>query len=130
MSFKMRFFKCGIKRMICSTSFTLSLFKVCLFFSKIWGIVGFFLFFPSCNFYPRYQRPCMEMPEHWRIATDETESILNARWWEQFQDLVLNELIEEALQSNYDLRTSTARIAQFQAQLGIVNAQLDPCRPA
>jgi multidrug efflux system outer membrane protein len=84
----------------------------------------FFLY--SCTLYPRYQRPCMEMPEHWRVASDETETVVNARWWEQFQDCVLNDLIEEALESNNDLRLATARIAQFQAQLGIVSSQLYP----
>src|ERR1700761_4838267 len=85
-----------------------------------------FLFLQSCSFTPQYQRPCMEMPEHWRIASDETETVSNVRWWEQFQDPVLKALIEEALESNKDLRVATARIAQFQAQLGIVSSQLYP----
>ncbi len=89
-------------------------------------ITLFFFFLHSCSFAPRYQRPCMEMPEHWRVTSDETETVVNARWWEQFEDPVLNELIEEALESNKDLRVATARIAQFQAQLGIISSQLYP----
>ncbi len=85
-----------------------------------------FIFFSSCTFYPHYQRPCMEMPESWRIATDETKTICNIRWWEQLNDPVLNALIEEALESNNDLRSATARIAQFKAQVGIVSSQLYP----
>lgn len=68
----------------------------------------------------------MEMPEHWRVANNEVETVVNARWWKQFQDPVLNDLIEESLESNKDLRAATARIAQFQAQLGIVSSQLYP----
>lgn len=82
--------------------------------------------FQSCTFYPRYKRPCMEMPESWRFVSDKTETVANVRWWEQFQDPVLNELIQEALENNNDLKAATARIAQFQAQLGIVSSQLYP----
>lgn len=87
----------------------------CLFFSS-----------QSCTLYPRYERPCMEMPEHWRIMSDETSTIINVRWWEQLNDPVLNDLIQEALESNNDLRTAAARIEQFRAQLGIVSSQFYP----
>jgi multidrug efflux system outer membrane protein len=89
-------------------------------------ITLFLFILSSCTFYPRYQRPCMEMPEHWRVASDETETVINVRWWEQIHDPILDELIQEALESNQDLRLATARIAQFQAQLGIVSSQLYP----
>ena len=82
--------------------------------------------FSSCTFYPRYERPCMEMPEHWRVVSDEEEPACNIRWWEQFNDPILDALIAEALESNNDLRLATARIAQYQAQVGIVSSQLYP----
>lgn len=88
--------------------------------------IGVFICLGSCNLSPRYARPCMEMPEQWRISADETETVINARWWEQYNDQVLIDLIEEALASNNDLRAATARIAQFRAQLGIVSSQLYP----
>lgn len=84
------------------------------------------LLFDSCTFYPRYKRPCMDMPEHWRITTDETTVWVNIKWWEQFDDPVLTDLILEALDVNNDLRAAAARIAQFRAQLGIVSSQLFP----
>lgn len=81
---------------------------------------------PSCSFTPRYERPCMEMPEQWRVPSDETETVINVRWWEKLNDPVLDDLIEEALASNKDLRIATARIAQFIAQLGILSSELYP----
>ena len=84
------------------------------------------LIFGSCTLYPRYKRHSMEMPEQWRVAADETSSVINSRWWEQLNDPVLADLIQETLESNNDLRLATARIAQFQAQLGIVSSQLYP----
>lgn len=80
----------------------------------------------SCVLYPRYKRPPMEMPEHWRVSSDETSTVINVRWWEQFQDPILNDLIQEALNSNQDLRLATARIGAFQAELGVVSSQLYP----
>lgn len=88
--------------------------------------LALFFFFSSCTLSPRYERPCMEMPDQWRVDSDETETVINTRWWEQLQDPVLTELIQEALDSNKDLKAATARIAQFRAQLGIVSSQLYP----
>lgn len=84
------------------------------------------LFLHSCVLYPPYRRPCMEMPEQWRVQSDETSTVVNIRWWEQFNDPVLNVLIQEALESNKDLGVATARVAEFRAQLGIVSSQFYP----
>lgn len=97
-----------------------------IYFSRICFVALCSLLLNSCTFYPRYKRPCMEMPENWRVSSDETETVINVRWWEQLQDPILNALIQEALESNNDLRIATARILQFQAQLGIVSSQLYP----
>lgn len=80
----------------------------------------------SCTFYPKYERPCLEIPEQWRVQSDEASTIANIRWWEQLQDPVLNDLIKEALYENNDLWIATARIKEFRARLGIVNSQFYP----
>ncbi len=96
------------------------------FFSGAYLLLLFVFSLYSCVLYPRYKRPCMEVPDQWRVASDETSTIVNARWWEQFNDPVLDELIQEALENNKDLGVATARIEQFRAQLGIVSSQLYP----
>lgn len=88
------------------------------------GIALFFLH--SCTLYPKYERPCVEMPDQWRVASDEASTVANARWWELFDDQVLNELIEEALEANNDLWIAAARISEFRARLGIASSQLYP----
>lgn len=80
----------------------------------------------ACTLYPRYQRPCIDMPEHWRICVNETDTAGDMRWWEQFCDPALNDLIREALAGNNDLRIAAARILQFRAQLGIASSPLYP----
>lgn len=66
------------------------------------------------------------MPEQWRVSNDEASTIANTRWWEQLEDPVLNDLINEALIANYELWIATARIKEFRARLGIVNSQFYP----
>lgn len=80
----------------------------------------------GCTFYPKYERPCADIPEQWRSSADEASTAANERWWESLGDCALNELIRETLQNNNDLRIATARIAQFQAQLGIVSSKFYP----
>jgi multidrug efflux system outer membrane protein len=84
------------------------------------------LILSACTLYPKYERPCIEMPAEWRFEADEASTCANIRWWEAFGDPVLNALIQEALASNYDLKVATARIAEFRAQLGIVSSRLYP----
>ncbi len=94
--------------------------------SKCFYPVFIFFLLHSCVLYPRYKRPCMEMPEHWRFASDESSTIVNIRWWEQFDDPVLNQLIQETLENNNDIRIATARIAQYRAIVGIVRSAQFP----
>lgn len=86
-----------------------------------------FLSLHSCVLYAPYKRPCVDMPEKWRVISDEdTPTVVNVRWWQQLGDAVLDELIQEALESNKILQLATARIAEFRARLGIVSSQLFP----
>ncbi len=80
----------------------------------------------SCNFKPIDPGTDMAMPDTWRFQADTTSTDLNLRWWEQFQDPLLNELIQEALEYNRDLRVAAARVYQFYAQYKIVRSQLFP----
>lgn len=80
----------------------------------------------ACSFSPRYERPAIEIPNNWRVESNEREAACNIRWWQQLNDPVLDDLIAEALERNNDLKVATARIAQYRAQLGVVSSQLYP----
>src|SRR5262245_19469152 len=60
----------------------------------------------GCAIGPRYQRPAIDTPAHFRDATNtvSTETISNRLWWEVYKDKTLDCLIETALTNNYDLR--------------------------
>jgi len=49
-----------------------------------------------------------------------------SRWWEDFNDPVLNGLVEEALRNNHDIKLATERVIQARAGLGVEGAGLFP----
>ena len=67
----------------------------------------------GCAVGPDYERPQTEVPAQWRIDYPKAADVANTRWWEQFGDPVLNQLIEEALRENRDVRIAAARVDQF-----------------
>ena len=80
----------------------------------------------ACAVGPDYQRPSVETPERWRVEYPEAADLANTRWWEQYNDPVLNQLVEEALRQNLDLRAAAARVDQFIGALGTTRAAFYP----
>ena len=80
----------------------------------------------GCVVGPDYQRPDVVMPEAWRIDYSSAEDFANARWWQQFNDPVLDELIETALKENLDIRIAASRVDQFLGQLSTTRAEFFP----
>lgn len=79
----------------------------------------------SC-FRPNYVPQYVDVPDSWRLPADEGSTLCNLRWWEQFNDPVLNELIWTALNNNLDLKIAISRVLEFYARLGIADAALFP----
>ncbi|HET9701214.1 MAG TPA: RND transporter, partial [Burkholderiales bacterium] len=67
----------------------------------------------GCTLGPDYLRPTVDTPPAWRVDYPEAAGVADTRWWEQFGDPALNELIETALKENRDLRIAAARVDQF-----------------
>lgn len=70
-----------------------------------------------------YITPESGAPELWhfskadpliRLGENVSEKI-NSFWWQQFQDPLLNSLMEDTLKNNYDIKVSLARINEAQA---------------
>ncbi len=80
----------------------------------------------GCTLGPDYVRPTVEEPVEYRTTASADTTIADLPWWEMFQDPVLQDLIESALDGNRDLRASMARISEARARLGIVRADLYP----
>jgi multidrug efflux system outer membrane protein len=75
---------------------------------------------------PDYKRPAVDVPQTWRYEDKEAREVANTAWWEQFNDSVLNELIEIALKDNKDVMIASARIEQFVGQMVTTRAPLFP----
>ncbi len=82
--------------------------------------------FAGCAIGPNYRRPAVETPSTWRVQEAEVKDVVNTAWWEQFQDPVLNDLIQTALKENKDLRTATARVEEYYGQYGATRSALFP----
>jgi multidrug efflux system outer membrane protein len=80
----------------------------------------------GCTVGPDYVRPKVEAPQAWRIDYPKAADVANLKWWEQFGDPVLNELVETALRDNRDLRVAAARVDQFLGALTATGSQLYP----
>jgi multidrug efflux system outer membrane protein len=80
----------------------------------------------GCTVGPNYVRPTVETPPGWRIDYPKAAEVANIKWWEQFGDPALNELVETALRDNRDLRIAAARVDQFIGALQSTGSQLYP----
>jgi NodT family efflux transporter outer membrane factor (OMF) lipoprotein len=88
----------------------------------------------GCAVGPDYRPPQVSAPAQYvgaattQPATQSTTiaaPVLNA-WWRTFNDPVLDRLMEQAKQSNLDLRIAEARLREARAQRGVVSADYYP----
>ena len=80
----------------------------------------------GCTVGPNYVRPTVDTPPGWRIDYPKAADVANLKWWEQFGDPVLNQLVETALRDNRDLLVAAARVDQFIGALTTTGSQLYP----
>jgi len=85
----------------------------------------------GCMVGPNFQRPQTTLPAGWAGPTAESRPVTPAeeelaRWWTLFNDPTLVSLVEQAVQSNLDLKQAEARIRQARAARGIVAAGIGP----
>jgi len=80
----------------------------------------------GCTVGPDYVRPTVDTPPAWRIEYLKAAEVANLKWWEQFGDPVLDQLVETALRDNRDLRVAAARVDQFIGALTATASQLYP----
>ncbi|MCC6213104.1 MAG: efflux transporter outer membrane subunit, partial [Burkholderiales bacterium] len=75
---------------------------------------------------PDYERPRVEAPGAFRFEANAAPGLADRRWWEQFGDPVLNDLIRTALEENRDIKIAAARVEEFLGRFGVTRAQLFP----
>jgi outer membrane protein, multidrug efflux system len=80
----------------------------------------------ACMVGPDYVRPTVDTPATFRFEEREARDLANTAWWEQFEDPVLNDLINVAIAENKDLRIAAARVDEFIGRFGTTRSQLFP----
>ena len=86
----------------------------------------------GCTVGPNYQRPDLTtvLPDHYQqiddVATRPLSTASTGRWWETFNDPVVNQLVETALKRNLDLASADASIRQARAQFQIADSANQP----
>jgi multidrug efflux system outer membrane protein len=88
----------------------------------------FLLLLSGCMVGPDYHEPKMAMPVEFEEAKT-TEWVADeelSQWWKQFEDPLLDALIEEAIEANYDLRIAMEQIVAARAQYKIQGSTLWP----
>ncbi|HEV7516382.1 MAG TPA: efflux transporter outer membrane subunit [Thermoanaerobaculia bacterium] len=82
----------------------------------------------GCVSGPTYQRPQVTVPDVTRgqAGPAQAASFADQAWWGVFNDDALKGLIAEALRNGYDVRLAAARVAEAEANAGIVRAEAFP----
>jgi outer membrane protein, multidrug efflux system len=85
----------------------------------------------GCKVGPNYKRPALSTPDQYRgLAPDLRDQsgapFAEMKWQVVFQDKTLQELINEALTNNYDIRIAATRIVQAEASLGVTHSNQLP----
>lgn len=90
------------------------------------AIAGALLLLASCTIGPKYEKPALETPQafkeagEWQVARP-GDDVPKGKWWEAFNDPVLNGLVEQVEVSNQTLAAAEARYRQ--ARTGVQAAR-------
>jgi len=84
---------------------------------------GLALLLSACAVGPDYKTPVMPMPRQWHTTTAKpVKTAVLVKWWESFNDPMLNQLIADASHANLDLQQAMARVKDARAQRAVTFA--------
>lgn len=91
-----------------------------------WGVIALVLC-DGCRLGPRYYPPCVEMPEDWKAPLPPPVATpCVAFWWEVFDDEILNEFEQIAIENNPNLYVAAQRVLEARALTKVRKADLFP----
>jgi outer membrane protein, multidrug efflux system len=82
----------------------------------------------GCAVGPDFEAPEVSPPTDYRshVGPVEAASLADLPWWQVFEDPVLQDLIQIALQQNYDLRSAVARVEQSSQLVRVARSPFYP----
>jgi NodT family efflux transporter outer membrane factor (OMF) lipoprotein len=89
------------------------------------------LLLAGCAIGPNYSKPEVEVPAQWKEAGDwvvaqPKDAAPKGKWWEAFNDAILNGLMEQVNVSNQNLKAAEARYTQAHAAVQSARSGLFP----
>lgn len=84
------------------------------------------LLLSGCTVGPDYRRPAVTVPKQWHAAPAIPASAQADKWWQTFNDPILNRLIADALAANLDLKQALTRVKDARAQRAAIFAAALP----
>jgi multidrug efflux system outer membrane protein len=83
----------------------------------------------ACTQGPNYKRPVVQTPTEFRGALQGeagAPSFANLKWFDVFQDPALTDLVNAALEQNFDVRIAAERVLQARALFGVTRSDQYP----
>lgn len=81
----------------------------------------------GCRLGPSYEVPATYVPEEWKAPVQEPEALSSiANWWDVFEDDVLSDLEEQAVENNPTLKQALARVVESRGFVEINRSALYP----
>ncbi len=90
------------------------------------GIVLAVLLLASCKVGPDYKRPAVDTPAAFPHAIESTADTTDTLWWTLFGDPVLDQLVNEALANNRNVKIAVTNVESAAAVLTQTRSQLFP----
>ncbi len=111
-------------------------------FLKISSLLAAMLIVAGCSVAPTYEKPAASTPSAFKEASQEvalkpseagtwktaqpSEQLARGEWWTVFGDATLNDLEQQALEANQDLKAAAARLKEARAMNQAARAGLFP----
>ena len=80
----------------------------------------------GCLVGPDYERPDVTLPEDYVGVPATDASLTDLPWWQVFDDPVLLQLLNSAVEGNRDLRRAAARVDEARARFGVARSEQFP----
>ncbi|MDD2837932.1 MAG: TolC family protein, partial [Sulfuricurvum sp.] len=82
------------------------------------------LLISGCSLTPNLEMKSPELPTE--LIKSETNSSIDASWWNAYNDSLLNALIEEAIENNDDYKIAVSKLSEAEALLGLNESERYP----